>query len=112
MGEERKEEIPVVLPGRIEVPPERERKRREEEVRRKEERRGVIRAARGVGVVLSGLTFTVGLLLVLVSGYFIYTGRILDLTDRMDLLNILLLFLGILNTISGLLLMGRGEVEE
>ncbi len=35
MGEERKEEIPVVLPGRIEVPPERERKRREEEVRRK-----------------------------------------------------------------------------
>ena len=110
VGEKRRREVPVVLPGRIEVPPDMEE--REEEVQRKEERRGVIRVARGVGAVLSGLTITVGLLLMIISSYLLYTRLVVDLTDQMFFFNLVLLFLGILNTTSGLLLIGRGEVEE
>ncbi|MFB0543354.1 MAG: hypothetical protein ACETVR_01105 [Candidatus Bathyarchaeia archaeon] len=108
--EKRREEIPVVLPGRIEVPPDREKT--EEEARRKEERRGVIGAARVVGVLISGLTITVGLLLTLISAYQIFTGSVIDLMVRADLFSIILLLLGVVNITSGLLLMGRGEVEE
>ena len=113
MEEKRKEEIPVVLPGRIEVPKDREKT--EEEVRRKEERRGVIGAARGVGALISGLTITVGLLFILISAYFIFIGDITEYISSKSLpylFQFTLLFLGLINITSGLLLMGRGEVEE
>lgn len=113
MEEKRKEEIPVVLPGRIEVPPDREKT--EEEVRRKEERKSVIRTAHGVGALISGLTIMVGIVFIFISVYLSLSGGAIEPISAQSLPYIVqftLMILGIINITSGLLLMGSGEVEE
>lgn len=108
----KKEEIRVTTP-RIEIPKDREKT--EKEVQRKEERRGVIRTARGVGALISGLTIAVGLLVTVISAYFILTGGLTEHISTKSLPYIFqftTLLLALINITSGLLLMGRGGGEE
>ena len=68
----------------------------------------VIAVAHRVGKLFGGLMITMGALLLAFSIYLIRTGQVIISPEMRLLFTSALILLGIVNMISGLLLMGRG----
>lgn len=106
MGGRKKKEITVPAPRRPNKGPT-ERAGKTQAMVIEEERIGTLEVAQKVGKAFSGLTIAAGILLLLFSIYLTITGPLTS-SPEMKLLSIVMLaFLGIVNTVSGLLLMGR-----
>ena len=106
MGEREKKEITVSTPPR---PSRRsaEKARESQTMAIEEERISTLEVAQKVGKAFSSLTIATGVLLLLFSVYLTIIGPLTS-SPKMKLLFIVMLtFLGIVNTASGLLLMGR-----
>ena len=72
-----------------------------------EERYDTLEVAQKVGKAFSGLTIGAGVLLLLFSIYLTVTGPLTNSSEMKLFFIVILAFLGIVNTVSGLLLMGR-----
>lgn len=72
-----------------------------------EERYDTLEVAQKVGKAFSGLTIGAGVLLLLFSIYLTVTGPLTNSPEMKLFFIVILAFLGIVNTVSGLLLMGR-----
>ena len=81
--------------------------RKKKEVTIEEERIGTLEVAQKVGKAFSGLTIAAGVLLLLFSVYLTVTGPLTSSPEMKLFFIVMLAFLGIVNTVSGLLLMGR-----
>jgi len=73
-----------------------------------EERMKVIHVARRVGKFFGGLTIAFGIILLVLSLYMIASGQASLPSEMKSLFVVFLALLGVVNTVSGLLLMGRG----
>lgn len=101
-----KKEIRVSAPFIPSTPPE-EAARRDREMARVEEEIEVIAVTHRVGALFGGVMITMGALL-LFSIYLIMTGQVMISPEERLLFTLALILYGIVNMISGLLLMGRG----
>lgn len=105
MVRKKKKERRVSAPSRLVKPLE------EEEASKRameEERVKVIYVARRFGKFFGGLTIAFGIMLLIVSFYMIMSGQAPISSEMKSLFIVLLALLGVVNTVSGLLLMGRG----
>jgi len=73
-----------------------------------EERMEVIHVARRFGKFFGGLTIAFGIILLTLSFYMIMSGQAIVPSEMKLLFIVFLALLGVVNTVSGLLLMGRG----
>ena len=106
MGEQKKKEIIVPAPHTPSKRPA-ERARKPHDMAIEEERFGTLKVAEKVGKVFSGLTIAAGVILLLFSVYLTVTGPLTSTPEMKLFFIVMLTFLGIVNTVSGLLLMGR-----
>ena len=106
MGGRKKKEITVSAPRRPSKRPA-ERARKAQATAIEEERIGILEVAQKFGKAFSGLTISAGVLLLLFSVYLTITGSLTSSPEMKLLFIVMLAFLGIVNTVSGLLLMGR-----
>jgi len=105
LGRKKKKEIRVSAPSRLVKPLEEE----EEDTRAmEEERMKVIFVARRVGKFFGGLTIAFGIILLILSFYMIMGSQAFIPSEMKSLFIVFLALLGVVNTVSGLLLMGRG----
>lgn len=84
-----------------------ERARKAQAMAVEEERIGTLEVAQKVGKTFSGLTIGAGVLLLLFSVHLTVTGPLTSSPETNLLFIVMLAFFGIVNTVSGLLLMGR-----
>ncbi len=106
MGRRKKKEITVPAPPRPSKRPA-EKARKAQAMAIEEERIGTLEVAQKVGKAFSGLTIAAGVLLLLFSVYLTITGPLTSSPEMKLFFIVMLAFLGIVNTVSGLLLMGR-----
>ena len=106
MGGRKKKEITVPAPRKPSRRPA-ERARKDQTIAMEEERIDTLEVAQRVGKVFSGLTIGAGVLLLLFSVYLIITGPLTSSPETRLFFIVMLAFLGIVNMVSGLLLMGR-----
>lgn len=106
MPRKKKKEVVVSAPPRPSITPSEATKRAEEEALEKE-RVQTLEVARRFGVRFGVLTITVGILLIALSVYLTLTGQIVSSPEVRLAFIVVLALLGIVNTVSGLLLMGR-----
>ena len=104
---EDEKEVRAFPPPFIVFTPPEERDQIDRERIRVEERIRVIDVARRVGVFFVGLMVIVGTLLIASSIYMVMTGQVVIPVERLFLASALV-FLGVINIISGLFLMVRG----
>ena len=83
------------------------RKKEAQDMTIEEERYGTLEVAEKIGKAFSGLTIGAGILLLLFSIYLIVTGPLTNSAETKLFFIVMLAFLGIVNTVGGLLLMGR-----
>jgi len=105
LGRKKKRETKVSTVSRLVKPVEEEKaaKRAMEEEKVK-----VIHVARRVGKFFGGLTIAFGIMLIVFSLYMIMSGQTPFPSEMKLLFIVFLALLGVVNTVSGLLLMGRG----
>lgn len=102
----KKKEI-TVPPPRIPSKRPAEKARKAQAMSIEKERLGTLEAARKVGKVFSGLTIGAGVLLLLFSVSLTMTGPLTSSPEMKLFFIVMLAFLGVVNMVSGLLLMGR-----
>ena len=83
------------------------RKKETQDITIEEERYDTLKVAQKVGKAFSGLTIGAGVLLLLFSIYLTVTGPLTNSSEMKLFFIVMLAFLGTINTVSGLLLMGR-----
>jgi len=103
----KKREIRVSLPSKPIVSSEGSAMKAKERIM-EEERMEVIHAACRVGKFFGGLTIAFGIMLLVLSFYMIMSGQLSIPSDMKSFFIVFLALLGVVNTVSGLLLMGRG----
>ena len=103
MGRKKKKEIVVSAPPKLSQKPTENKKTENIEVERIE----TIEASQKFGKTFCSITISAGILLLIFSGYLIITGPLISSPETRLLFIVMLAFLGIVNTISGLFLMGR-----
>jgi hypothetical protein len=84
-----------------------DRKKKTQAMAIEEERYDTLKLAQKVGKAFCGLTIGAGVLLLLFSVYLTVTGPLTSSPEMKLFFIVMLTFLGIINTVSGLLLMGR-----
>lgn len=106
MGGRKKKEITVPAPNIPSRGPA-ERARKAQAMTIEEERLDTLEVVQKVGKAFSGLTIVAGVLLILFSVYLTITDPLTSSPEMKLLFIVMLAFLGIVNMVSGLLLMGR-----
>ncbi len=101
MGRRKKTEIIVSAPFKL------SQRSTEKSHALEKEKIETLDAAQKIGKTFCGLTIAAGVLLLFFSVYLTITGPLTNLPGTKLLFIVMLAFLGIVNTVSGLLLMGR-----
>ena len=83
------------------------RKKKTQVMAIEEERYDTLKVAQKVGKAFCGLTIAAGVILLLFSVYLTVTGPLTSTPEMKLFFIVMLTFLGIVNMVSGLLLMGR-----
>ena len=84
-----------------------DRKKKTQAMAIEEERYNTLKVAQKVGKAFSGLMIAAGVMLLLFSVYLTVTGPLTSSPEMKLFFIVMLTFLGIVNTVSGLLVMGR-----
>ena len=106
VGRRKKKEITVSAPHMPSKRPA-ERAGEAQAMAIEDERFDTLKVAQKVGRAFSGLTIAAGVLLLLFSVYLTVTGPLTSSPEMRLFFIVMLVFLGIVNMVSGLLLMGR-----
>jgi len=103
----KREKIRASIPSKPIAPSEESAIKARERIM-EEERMEVIHVARRVGKFFGGLAIAFGVMLLILSSYMIVSGQAPVPSEMKSLFVVFLALLGVVNTVSGLLLMGRG----
>ena len=103
MGRKKEKEIVVSAPPKLSQKPTENQKTKNIEVERIE----TIETSQKVGKTFCSIPIAAGILLLIFSVYLIITGPMTSTPETRLIFIVMLAFLGIVNTMSGLFLMGR-----